>query len=270
MNASMLHATTFSLVAAACLALHLPALAAASAQANVEGGPGQQVLNVVGNDPTLLVAETSAVSGGSSATSYANQVTGELKDFAQATNAFYGTPYAASASSGFTDSVVFSGGVGQTAWLDWSFDGSLALLPTNLPYATFGQLLVIINGGFANIMLSAFAGNCGGGTIFADCTVGTSVDKQGSIPFVIQAGEMSFGANLQAYAQYGNSAAFSNTGRIFIRTPEGVTYSSLSGQFLEQAAPIFTTAVPEPETYALLAAGLAVVGVMSRRRRSRA
>ena len=39
-----------------------------------------------------------------------------------------------------------------------------------------------------------------------------------------------------------------------------------SGQELSHAT-VYTTAIPEPETYALLAAGLAFVGWASRRRR---
>lgn len=247
-------------LASSLLAPHLSSLAAASAQANVEGGPGQQVINIVGNDPALFVAETSAVSGDSTAYSYANMITGVLRDFARATNAYPGTPYAALASGGFFDTVTFSNGVGQTAYLDWSFDGSLSLDNTSLPFATHGQLLVY-GGSGANIQLTNAGNLCATG---GDCTVGTSVNKQGSIPFVISAGAMFFAANLSAYSQYGNTADFSNTGRIYLRTPDGVSYTSQSGQFLNEAAPIF--AVPEPATYALMLAGLVAVGLVTRRR----
>jgi PEP-CTERM motif len=54
-------------------------------------------------------------------------------------------------------------------------------------------------------------------------------------------------------SSYDNTAAFEMT------LPAGVSYSSSSGVFL--------SAVPEPETYALLLAGLSVVGFMACRRR---
>lgn len=222
---------------------------------DVQGGPGQQ-LTLFDNAPGLLIAQTSGSSGDSVATSYANMTTGVLRDFAHATNAYPGTPYAATAVSQLSDSVVFSGGFGGTAYVDWSFDGSLAY--TSNTIGTFGQLLVFIGSDYANIMLSANPGNCGGGNLFADCTVATSVNKQGSIAFTIQPGQMYFASVLQAYSQFGDTAAFGNSGKIYIRTPEGVSYTSLSGNFLTAAAPIFpptVSPVPEPETYMLLIAG---------------
>lgn len=162
---------------------------------DVQGGPGQQ-LTLFDNAPGLLIAQTSGSSGDSVATSYANMTTGVLRDFAHATNAYPGTPYAATASSSLSDSVVFSGGFGGTAYVDWSFDGSLAY--TSNTIGTFGQFLVFIGSDYANIMLSANPGNCGQGNLFADCTVATSVNKEGSIAFTIQPGQMHFASALQA------------------------------------------------------------------------
>jgi hypothetical protein len=56
---------------------------------------------------------------------------------------------------------------------------------------------------------------------------------------------------------------FMNTGKFGIQAAPGTTFSSDSGVFLTNAA---VTPVPEPETYALMAAGLLAVGAYSRRR----
>ena len=240
-------------------------LAAATVQGSVQGGPGQQLL-FQDNAPNLIVAQSSGVSGNSSASGFANLSTGVLRSSAVATNSFPGTPYAASVVSTAIDTVRFSGGVGQTAFLDYSFDGTLGY--TSPSMATFGQMLVYIGGSFANIMLSANPGNCGGGSIFADCTVATSVNKQGSIPFVITALDvnlgLNLGASLQAYSQFGNAALFSNTGRLYLRVPDGVTYTSTSGAFLTTALPILP-AIPEPSSYALMTGGMGLVFLAIRR-----
>jgi len=256
-----------AIVGCILISLSTSSLAGASAQVNLEGGPGQQVLITVGTTTTLLVAQTSGASGDSTGSAYASLAEGVLKDFAHATNAYPGTPYAASSSSSIMDNVTFSGGVGQTGHLDYSFDGTLSLNPTiNTPYATSGQMLVFIGSSFANLQLSAFQANCGQGTLFASCTVGTSVSKQGSIPFTITAGQMSFGANLNAYAQFGNTAEFSNTGKLYLRTPQGVSFTSQTGSFLTNAVPIF--AVPEPETYLLMLIGLVTIGCMRKKNKT--
>lgn len=231
------------------------ASAGATAQVNLEGGPGQQFLMTVGTTTTLIVAQASGASGDSTASAYASLADGVLRDVAHATNAYPGTPYAASSSSSIMDAVTFSGGMGQTGYLDYSFDGTLSLNPAiNTPYATYGQMLVFIGSSFANLQLSAFQANCGQGSLFASCTVGTSVSKQGSIPFTITSGQMSFGASLNAYAQFGNTAEFSNTGKLYLRAPQGVSFTSQTGSFLTNAAPII--AVPESESYILMAIGL--------------
>jgi hypothetical protein len=58
-----------------------------------------------------------------------------------------------------------------------------------------------------------------------------------------------------------SSASFGNTAAFQMSLPSDVTYSSASGVFLS-AAP-----VPEPETWAMMLAGMGVVGLMARRRR---
>jgi hypothetical protein len=62
----------------------------------------------------------------------------------------------------------------------------------------------------------------------------------------------------------GYTADFASTARIYLSLPTGVTFTSGSGSFLAGATPI--AAVPEPETYAMLLAGLGIVGAISLRR----
>lgn len=59
----------------------------------------------------------------------------------------------------------------------------------------------------------------------------------------------------------GGRADYAHTARISLQLPTSVTYTSNSGAFLTA-----TAAVPEPEVYALLLAGLLVVGVWASRR----
>lgn len=260
-------------VITACFSLFFSTSSAAGATAKVvlDSGPGQRFSDYVGiTGPMLITAQTSGTSGDSSGSAYADLSSGVLKSFANATNAYPGTPYGASAVSAATDIVRFSGGVGQTAYLDWSFDGSLSY--TRIETFAFGRMLVYTGGSTTDITLAAYFGSCSVGSTFSDCTVGTSVNKQGSIPFVITAFEVDsgiqLGASLNAFSTFGNTAAFSNTGKLYLRAPEGVTFTSSTGSFLTNAAPIFAVPVPvpEPQTYVMLLAGLGAVAV--RRRRS--
>ena len=63
---------------------------------------------------------------------------------------------------------------------------------------------------------------------------------------------------------WGATCGFEHTGSIGIVLPDNVSYSSDSGVFL--TAGVVTAPVPEPETWALMAAGLAIVGKLTRRR----
>ncbi len=58
---------------------------------------------------------------------------------------------------------------------------------------------------------------------------------------------------------------FMNTGQFRVNTAPGVSFSSASGVFLSQAAP-----VPEPASWAMLAFGLTAIGAAAKKRRRRA
>lgn len=61
-----------------------------------------------------------------------------------------------------------------------------------------------------------------------------------------------------------SSCGFGNTARIGLDVPTGVSYTSDSGVFLAGANAV--APIPEPETWAMLLAGFAVLGGMARRR----
>lgn len=64
---------------------------------------------------------------------------------------------------------------------------------------------------------------------------------------------------------FGATCGFGNTGRIGLVLSDNVSFRSDSGIFLTAANPV--APVPEPETWALLAAGLGLLGNFARRRR---
>jgi hypothetical protein len=68
------------------------------------------------------------------------------------------------------------------------------------------------------------------------------------------------GCRAGAQCEYGNTAKFR-----FVDLPSNVSFTSNSGKFLTGVPSV--TPVPEPETYALMLAGLSLVGWMARRRK---
>lgn len=67
---------------------------------------------------------------------------------------------------------------------------------------------------------------------------------------------------------WGAACGFEHTASIGLVLPEGVSYTSDSGVFLTGVTAV--APVPEPETWALMLAGLGVVGRLARRRQTRA
>jgi hypothetical protein len=240
------------------------ALAAATANAYVTDERVPSVIPPAASG-AVFASQSGTGADGAYAQATADASAGTLRTVAQAgLNGPYIIP--ASADASISEAILFSGGFGQTAYLDYSFEGSIALAGAEYPQAAFAQLAInigtIFGGGTTYETLSAFAGNCGPG-----CEVGTFTSRTGSIAIPIAEGGANIAMSLLTFATYGNLVDFSNTAAFYLRLPEGVTFTSQSGRFLADATPIFTTAVPEPETYALMLAGLAMIGVVRRRRR---
>ena len=103
-----------------------------------------------------------------------------------------------------------------------------------------------------------------------DPSVGVSNhDLQGGESFVLQfRGPFHFIASLGVDASDGEIANFSGTGTLSISLPEGYTFGSGSGVLLADVGP-GVPAIPEPETYALMLAGLGLMGFAARRRLQR-
>jgi len=216
---------------------------------------------------SVTATQAEGIAGSSHfASASADSSAGVLKATAQAgLDGAYIMP--ATAVTQIQEDIMFSGGFGGTAYLDWSFHGDITL--ANSPYsgpgnaAAFGQFNIYaatVFGSYSEYTTLAppnFA--CGAG-----CVEGTSIERTGTVAIPINEYGATIYATLSTFATFGNLADFGNTSKLYLRLPDGVTFTSTSGQFLSNAQPIF--AVPEPQTYALLLAGLAVIGAVTRRR----
>lgn len=217
---------------------------------------------------SVTAVQTSGAVGSSQfAWASADAGTGVLK---AAVQAGLDGPYLlpATAATQVREDISFSSGFGGTAYLDWSFDGNITL--SSSPYnpqfgAAFGQFNIYAATVFGSdtqyTTLSPFPYACGVG-----CVLGTSVERTGTVAIPINEYGATIIASLSTFATYGNFGDFGNTSKLYLRLPDGVTFTSTSGHFLENAEPIFTSSVPETSTYALLLVGLVVVCGASRQR----
>lgn len=197
--------------------------------------------------------------GPATAYGYANLDTGVLRASAAAPT---GSGKYSFAEARIEDTLTFDSGAAGTAHLDWSFDGNLS------PYAGDAQsmagLTVAINGAQRTYIIT----NASCMPISATaCTEGTSIARTGSYSFDIGQMGTSILVALVAYPGSGGDADFSNTGRVFLRTPAGVGFTSGSGTFLANASPI--PAIPEPNSHALMWAGVIAVMALWRRKHMR-
>ena len=221
-------------------------------------------------------AATSIASGNASGSATANLDTGILRASAigPGTSADRLGTYATSATATIQDTITFSPGSSGTAFLDWQFDGFLtgAIGPSFYRTdAAFAYIQIIFNN---NEQTHTYLTNVSDFCLpnDTDCVVGNSIDLVGSIPIVIDSGPLTISTELYVQAENGDLSNFLNTGKLFLETPEGVTYSSDSGVFLSSATPIVkspTGAVPEPPVVALIGVGLALALLSSWRRNIR-
>lgn len=208
-----------------------------------------------------IVASGSASGPGYSLFSFADLSSGVLKASASAAaRASVGTRNSAEAriDEGFT----FTGGYDQTAYVDFRFHGAIY---SGASGANLGGLNVIASNGpgrrFEEIVaLRETQSSCDAILVPKTCIVGSEIDYVGSLAIPVSTGAWSFTARVVAFAADGGFANFENTASLYLRLPEGVSVSSSSGQFLALANPVITSPVPEPETWALLAAGFGLLG----------
>lgn len=253
-----------SLFASALAMASAPQSASAGASVYV-GAAYNNYASAASNTQTGLVQAINSLDvGGASASGFSDLSLGILRARA------VGDPQGGSTStiSAFSDSIVFAPGAAGTAYLKWNWDGVLSGADSPVNRAD----------GILHVQMSVT-----GSPVFPDwnfqqayvlrpsecyagvpdiCQVGKSINQFNQLAVPIYGGETYHAyVDLIADASDGASSNFSSTGRFYLETPAGVTYTSTSGKFLTEALPI-----PEPGTPWLLACGGALIGVVARRR----
>jgi PEP-CTERM motif len=214
---------------------------------SVSNGP-VLTLQTTGGNPNQSSASSAETMGGiGSAKSSGDSATGLLRAYSQELGT---TGSSAAAGSGVWDTLTFSGAnVSATGTLTLTISGTF----TDVGYGAADAVVSIP---------STFA--------FSSPSTWTVLNKSNtsqilSVPFTITNGvPIEVGAELYtaAYNSFNIATAdLYDPPVLSLQLPTGVTYTSASNVFL-------TSAVPEPETYVTLMAGLAMVGVVALRRKT--
>ena len=204
---------------------------------------------------------------GSVASGYANLATGTLRSWSSSALGTGGAP--TGSQSVLRDDFTFSGPLGGTAFLDWTFSGNLSLNP-NKPFlmqsgGAISLYWVNPNLGGALQEIHALV-NYGCTNMFGatTCQEGDTISLSGSIPIDISLGDYHFQMGLSSWATEGDISDFGNSAHLSIRLPDGVTMNSRSGVFLTEKEMV--SQVPEPATMLLLGAALSGLAICSRRK----
>lgn len=252
----MLARTRSSIFHSVVLLLGFAAAPAAQATAVVSGAlDGVQLTPAVGLTSASLNA--SGVRG-QFLSGTANAITGVVSDAVFASPSDQNIPPPPTwVESRISEVVTFTSGFGQTAYLDFSFAGTLpeeGFTGNSGLTSTFARLDLfagLTRGGAA--LNRAGTGECTSDTQI--CLTGIAANVTGSLPFVISTQPISVGATLFAMSGEGVGSGyvdFASGNAIYLRTD--ASWTSQSGLFLSQAAPILP-AIPEPATSLLMLVG---------------
>lgn len=219
-----------------------------------------------GSDPVMVWFTESRV-GLSVAQAAAHMGQGSLQ--VRATSDFGASDYGR-ASATFIDTITFQVGtsIPPPARFWYSFNASISpdygLSPNGY---SFASLRVQIGSTSQTFAMSNFQSGCS--PIYTDCAVypsgtnaGNTHNRVGGIEWAINPGPVRIVMVLHASAfGLGESVDAFHTGRMYLEVPPGVTFTSESGVFLQDAAPI-----PEVGTGAMIGIGFLVVLMAHRRR----
>ena len=143
------------------------------------------------------------------------------------------------------------------------FASSSEDMSTSFAFGNAGMGVTATGRGFDPFAVSAHS-ESGWASFSYSALDATHVEFDGIYDLLGASQSLGIGAYLSAGATFAD-LDYGNTLRVSFTLPDNVSYTSDSGVFLTATNTV--TPVPEPETWALMMAGLGLVGQMARRRR---